>query len=219
MKASPLQLAAELSLARECCYPPKKIPNVQRQRKSCNRMVGEEHSWYNQIPYSLGGWPTNWRKIMPKKFSHCCGGSEPHIRLPRLKDPTKELGIPRKSDLEGHQDLIIWLPQDLGKQRLQSWRAQTNPVHIKSQRKGSVTPQKTEPTLSASVRGSPVEVWVGRGSPQGDSFPGISDSRESASNVGDLVQKIPWRRKWQVLLPGEFYGKRIKAGYNPWGHK
>jgi len=44
---------------------------------------------------------------MPKKFSHCCGGSEPHTRLPRLKDPTKGLGFPRKSDLEGHQDLII----------------------------------------------------------------------------------------------------------------
>ena len=58
-----------------------------------------------------------------------------------------------------------------------------------------MTPQKTKPKLSASVGGSPVEVWVGRGSPQGDSFPGVSDSRESASNAGDLVQKIPLRRK------------------------
>ena len=28
-------------------------------------------------------------------------------------------------------------------------------------------PQETEPKLSASVGGSPVEAWVGRGSPQG----------------------------------------------------
>ena len=34
-------------------------------------------------------------------------------------------------------------------------------------RKGAVTPQKTEPKLPAGVGGSPVEVWVSRGSPQG----------------------------------------------------
>ena len=38
-------------------------------------------------------------------------------------DPTKGLGIPRESGLEGQRDLIIELPQDWGKQRLQSWRA------------------------------------------------------------------------------------------------
>ena len=31
-------------------------------------------------------------------------------------DPTKELGIPRESNLEGQQDLIIGLLQDWGKQ-------------------------------------------------------------------------------------------------------
>ena len=29
-------------------------------------------------------WPTNWRTIIPKKFSHCCKGSRPHIRLSNL---------------------------------------------------------------------------------------------------------------------------------------
>ena len=36
------------------------------------------------------------------------------------------------------------------------------------------------------------------------------------------VRKIPWRRKWQltpVSLPGESYGQRRLAGYNPWGLK
>ena len=41
-----------------------------------------------------------------------------------------------------------------------------NFVHIKTQRRGAVTPEETEPKLPASVRGPPVEVWVGRGSPQ-----------------------------------------------------
>jgi len=39
-------------------------------------------------------------------------------------DLTEGLGIPRESDLEGQQDLITGLPEDWGKQRLQSWRAQ-----------------------------------------------------------------------------------------------
>ena len=30
------------------------------------------------------------------------------------------------------------------------------------------------------------------------------------------VRKIPWRRKWQVVLPGEFHGQRSLAGYSPW---
>ena len=38
---------------------------------------------------------------------------------------TKEQEIPRESDLEGQWNLIIGLPQDWGKQRLQSWKAQT----------------------------------------------------------------------------------------------
>ena len=42
---------------------------------------------------------------------------------------TKGPGIPKESDLEGQWDLIIELPQDWGKQRLQSCRAQKNPTH------------------------------------------------------------------------------------------
>ena len=58
-------------------------------------------------------------------------------------------------------------------------------------------------------------------------FPGGSEVKASASNVGDLGSipgfgKIPWRRKWQptpVFLPGESPGRRSLVGYSPWGHK
>ena len=58
-------------------------------------------------------------------------------------------------------------------------------------------------------------------------FPGGSDSKESACNVGDLVsipelEKIPWRGEWlptPVFLPGEVHGQRSLAGYNPWDRK
>jgi len=36
------------------------------------------------------------------------------------------------------------------------------------------------------------------------------------------VEKIPWRRKWQltlVFLPGKSHGQRSLAGYSPCGHK
>ena len=62
-------------------------------------------------------------------------------------------------------------------------------------------------------------------------FPGGSDGKESACNVGDLgsipgsdlwVRKIPWRREWllsPVFLPGEFHGQRSLAGCSPWNRK
>ena len=81
-------------------------------------------------------------------------------------DLTKGLGIPTEFGLEGQQDLIIGLPEDWQKQRLQSWRAQSF-MPTKTQRRRAVTPQETKPKLPASVGGPPVEVYVGRGSPQG----------------------------------------------------
>ena len=64
-----------------------------------------------------------------------------------------------------------------------------------------------------------------------EGFPGGSEVKVSASNVGDpgsipgfnpWVGKIPWRRKLQptpVFLPRESYGWRSLVGYSPWGRK
>ena len=61
---------------------------------------------------------------------------------------------------------------------------------------------------------------------ESESFPGSSDSKESACNAGHLlfeVGKIPWRREWllptPIFLPGEFQGMRRFVGYSPWGCK
>ena len=58
-------------------------------------------------------------------------------------------------------------------------------------------------------------------------FPGGSDGKVSACNVGDLGSipgsgRCPWIRKWQptpVFLSGKFHGQRSLAGYSPWGCK
>ena len=82
-------------------------------------------------------------------------------------DPTKGLGIPKESDLAGQWDLTTRLPQDWGNQGLQSCRSQTKQNKTKTQRKGAMTPQETEPKLPASVGGPPVEARIGRSTPQG----------------------------------------------------
>jgi len=56
-------------------------------------------------------------------------------------------------------------------------------------------------------------------------FPGGSDSKGSAYNVGDpgfnpWVGKMSWKRKWQptpVFLPGKSPGWRNLVSYSPWG--
>ena len=69
---------------------------------------------------ALGGQPTNWKPVVPKKFSLCCEGSEPHVRLPSLGNPAKGLWTCRESDFEGKRDLTTGLSQNWGKQRLYS---------------------------------------------------------------------------------------------------
>ena len=60
-----------------------------------------------------------------------------------------------------------------------------------------------------------------------EGFPGGSDDKESARNVGRprfnlWVGKILWRKEWlptPVFLPGEFHGSKGLAGSSPWGRK
>ena len=58
-------------------------------------------------------------------------------------------------------------------------------------------------------------------------FPGGSDGKEYAHNVGDLglipgLGRSRWRRKCQttpVFLPGESHGQGSLTGYSPWGRR
>ena len=46
---------------------------------------------------------------------------------------------------------------------------------------------------------------------EGRGFPGGSDLQCRRPSFNPWVEKIPWRRKWQltpVFLPGEFHGQR-----------
>ena len=52
------------------------------------------------------------------------------------------------------------LTQDWGNRLLEGTN---NLVHTRTQEKGAVTPQETDPDLPVSIQVSPVEAWVGGG--------------------------------------------------------
>ena len=96
----------------------------------------------------------NWRTIIPNKFLHCCKSSRAHKRFPNLGNPGKRLKTPGEFDFESQWYLTAELPQDWGK-RLGGHKQ--NLVPTKTQGKGAVAPQETEPDLPVSVLESPAE--------------------------------------------------------------
>ena len=105
--------------------------------------------------------------MTPKMFSHFGQGSEPPYQASQAGNPKKGLGIPREADLEGQQDLIMGLPQDWGTETPVSDSTNKILSVVRSRGKEQNPSQETEAKLPVSVGGSPVEAWVGRGSPQG----------------------------------------------------
>ena len=86
--------------------------------------------------------PQTGKKNIPKKFSHCCKGSESHFRLPSLGIWQRDWESPGNLKLEGQWNLITRFPQDWGKQRLQSWRTQTKPSERQDSEERSNDPRR-----------------------------------------------------------------------------
>ena len=57
----------------------------------------------------------------------------------------------------------IELPELTQDWKIDPWKAQKEPLCTRTQEKGAVTPQETNPDLLLSVQESPAEVWVGGG--------------------------------------------------------
>ena len=89
---------------------PKQISCIQGRRRSPSEMVGGAHSWYNQIPYPLGGWPTNCKititEVLPQVWKFCA----PH-QAPQSAGLASG-GAIRAFGFEGQQGLITRTPQD-----------------------------------------------------------------------------------------------------------
>ena len=103
----------------------------------------------NLIP--LGGQTTNWKTVVPKKFSLCRAGSEPHVRLPSLGIQQRDWEHAGNLTLKGSR---IWLQgfHRTGGNRDSTLRKhKQNLACTRTQGKGAVTSHKTKPNLPASV--------------------------------------------------------------------
>ena len=83
-RAPKLQLGVERPLTGGCWSSPKTGTSCSKTKKKLQR-DRKIKTWESQIPYRPGADTTNWRRIIPKTFSHWCEGSETHIRLPGLE--------------------------------------------------------------------------------------------------------------------------------------
>jgi len=100
----------------------------------------------------------NCRTIIPKMFSHCCEGSEPHVRLPSLEIQQMDYKYPGYLTLKPSGiDLQDFHRTEQDRDSTHGGPKQ-NLVCTRIQRKGAVNLQETEPDLPARVGGYTVEV-------------------------------------------------------------
>ena len=115
--------------------PNKKDTPRPRQEAAVRRQEGCNH---NKIKFhTVRGVTHKLENNNTKKFSHCCEGSQPHVRLPSLGIWQRVWEFPGNLTLKTSG---IWLQdfQRTGENRLQSWRAQ-NILCTKTQENGRVT--------------------------------------------------------------------------------
>ena len=84
----------------------------------------------------ISGQPTNWKSIIPKKFSHRSESSEPQIRLPSLEvwqweeeSPRNSTGLrERKAPLleDAHKVLCIPAPSRKSNDLIRAWAIPTS---------------------------------------------------------------------------------------------
>ena len=137
---------------------PKKKKLQQDGRRGTNMIKSN--------PISVRWWPTNWRTITSKTFSHSCEGSKPYVRLSSLGSWQRDWESPGNLTVKASR---LWLQDShrTGKQRLRCWRAQTKSCVLQDpgERSSDPTGDWTRPTTA--VGGSPMEVGVSSGSSWG----------------------------------------------------
>ena len=226
VRAPKSQLAVEQPSTEGHWNPPSKDtthPKTKKLRWYRNHCRGAIMIKSNPIP--IGWWLTNWRTI-PMKFSHCCEGSEPHIRLPSLSIQKRDWESPGNLTLKASR---IWW-QDFHRpgrntdSTLQGHKQKL--VCTKTQQKGAVPPLDNEPDLPANAGGSPVEVWVSSGCHRDEGTDGRSPGRcplvkvlleitinpriePVASRAG-----LPQANRWEGAQPLPLAGNWIKALLN-----
>ena len=127
-------------------------------------------------------WPHKLQNNYTKEILTLLKSSRTPHRLPNLVIWQRDWEPPGNLILEASG---IWLKNlnRTGKQTLRGHKQ--NLVHIRSQEKGTVSPQETEPDLPVSVRESPAEVWVNSGLLQGQ---------------GHWIQQCMHKSFWRIIF-------------------
>ena len=107
VRAPKWKLAVEPSSTGGHCNPPKTDTPCAKTKKKLQWDGRRGTIRIKSNPIPTGGWPTNWRTIIPKNFSHCYEGSEPHVRLPSL-------GIQQRTGNPFVQGIWSWRPVGFG---------------------------------------------------------------------------------------------------------
>ena len=103
--------------------------------------------------------PTNWRTIIPKRFSHCHESSRIHNRFPNLRIWQRDWEIPGNLTLKARR---IWLQSFHRTGETDSWRPQTKPYVHQDPGESRSVPKRDWARL-VCVQESPVEGWVDSG--------------------------------------------------------
>ena len=157
MKTPRSQLTTKQPLTKKDWNLPKKIFYFQRQIR-IHEMVGGAHSRHSQIPYLLGGQPTNWKIIILQKYSHRSESSGPMSGSLVWGSGTGRRNPPRTFGFENQGGLITGTPQDWGKQKCHSWSVHTRSRVHQDPGEKAVTAEEPVPDLPAGLGGSPGKV-------------------------------------------------------------
>lgn len=132
--------------------PTRKIPDIQRQRRSQVRQSeGHNHGKIKSRTCQVGNAQTG------KQLQHRSPPSlEPHIRFPR-SGLGNGGGAPRECGFRDQQGVTAGIPQDWGRLKLYPWRVHTRSVHTRAQGKS-----RDLTGASGGIRGSPVEATRSR---------------------------------------------------------
>ena len=177
--------------------------------------------------YLLGGWPTNWRTIIPKKVLHSCEGSTPHIRLPSLGILPRDWESPGNLTLKasgtwlqdlhrtgGSRNKTMCAPGPRGKEHCPYRRlSQTyrECLRVSCRRVGGQWPATGRRALVAAVLGDGTQQQFSWRTPMpyhraSRGFPGGASGKSPPVYAGDkrdtvLIPgwRISWRRKCNPL--------------------
>ena len=135
---------------------PERISFTQRPKISCSKMAGGALLRYNQIPYPLNEWPTNWKIITWQRFSQGVRVLSPTSGMPAWQSGSGGRA-PRAFGFEGQWIYMQETQRAVGNRdstlggRMQGFRC------TRAQGR-AVTPQEPRPGLPSGLGGSPGRV-------------------------------------------------------------